>query len=75
MKRLRFSAVSAVVTIGALLFTGTVVLSQSQYPSNLLEQKGSFSAGAARALGQPFRGVATSAGIVEGLLPIRTTGD
>ena len=74
MKRLRFSAVSAVVTIGALLFTGTVVLSQSQYPSNLLEQKGSFSAGAARALGQPFRGVATSAGIVEGLFPIKSTG-
>ena len=74
MKRLRFSAVSAVVSIGALLFTGTVVLSQSQYPSNLLEQKGSFSAGAARALGQPFRGVATSAGIVEGLFPIKSTG-
>jgi len=74
MKRLRFSAVSAVVTMGALLLTGTVVLSQSQYPSNLLEQKGSFSAGAARALGQPFRGVATSEGIVEGLFPIKSTG-
>ena len=74
MKRLRFSAVSAAVTMGALLFTGTAVLSQSQYPSNLLEQKGSFSAGAARALGQPFRGVATSAGIVEGLFPIKSTG-
>jgi len=74
MKRLRFSAVSAVVTMGALLLTGTVVLSQSQYPSNLLEQKGSFSAGAARALGQPFRGVATSDGIVEGLFPIKSTG-
>ena len=74
MKRLRFSAVSAAVTMGALLFTGTAVLSQSQYPSNLLEQKGSFSAGAARALGHPFRGVATSAGIVEGLFPIKSTG-
>jgi hypothetical protein len=52
----------------------TTILSQSQYPINLLEQKGNFSAGAARALGQPFRGVATSDGIDLGLFPIKSTG-
>lgn len=74
MKKLRFNTASLAVTLGVILFTGTAVFSQSQYPANLLEQKGSFSAGAARALGQPFRGVATSEGIVEGLFPIRSTG-
>ncbi len=58
----------------AVVLTGATVLSQSQYPANLLNQKGSFSRGAAVAMGQPFRGVATSAGIVEGLYPLRATG-
>ena len=57
-----------------LLFTGTTVLSQSLYPPGLLNQKGNFSRGATNAMGQPFRGMATSAGIIEGLYPIRATG-
>ena len=57
-----------------ILFTGGSVLSQSQYPPNLLNQKGNFSRGAAAALGQPFRGVVTSAGLIEGLYPLRVTG-
>jgi len=40
----------------------------------LLEQKGNFSAGAARALGQPFHGLTTSDGIIKGLFPIKSTG-
>jgi hypothetical protein len=74
MKLLRRIVKLAVLSIvGSMLFA-TTILSQSQYPINLLEQKGSFSAGAARALGQPFRGVATSDGIDLGLFPIKSTG-
>ena len=74
MKLLRRIVKLAVLSIvGSMLFA-TTILSQSQYPINLLEQKGNFSAGAARALGQPFRGVATSDGIDLGLFPIKSTG-
>jgi hypothetical protein len=58
----------------AISFAVSVAYSQSQYPSNLLEQKGNFSAGAARAIAQPFRGVTTSDGIIQGLFPIKSTG-
>ncbi|MDA1371990.1 MAG: DUF3500 domain-containing protein [Proteobacteria bacterium] len=57
-----------------VLLSGGSILSQSLYPPDLLDQKGLFSRGAAEAMGQPFRGVATSSGIVEGLYPIRSTG-
>jgi len=74
MELLRRIVKLAVLSIvGSMLFA-TTILSQSQYPINLLEQKGNFSAGAARALGQPFRGVATSDGIDLGLFPIKSTG-
>ena len=63
-----------VATILAISSAATIAYSQSQYPSNLLEQKGNFSAGAARALGQPFQGVTTSDGIIQGLFPIKSTG-
>ncbi len=48
--------------------------SQSQYPRALLEQKSNFMRSAARALGEPFRGLVTSGGLVEGLYPVRETG-
>ena len=57
----------------AISFAVSVAYSQSQYPSNLLEQKGNFSAGAARAIAQPFHGVTTSDGIIQGLFPIKST--
>ena len=63
-----------VATIIAISSAANIAYSQSQYPSNLLEQKGNFSAGAARALGQPFQGVTTSDGIIQGLFPIKSTG-
>ncbi|MCH8136419.1 MAG: DUF3500 domain-containing protein [Proteobacteria bacterium] len=77
MRRIRtFSAIVALAI--AALSSPTVVLSQSdnsvQYPQNLLNQKSNFSRGAAAAMSEPFRGVATSAGIVEGLFEIRNTG-
>ena len=62
------------VLLIAIIFAGTDAYSQSQYPSSLLEQKGNFSAGAARALGQPFHGLTTSDGIIKGLFPIKSTG-
>ena len=74
MNKISKCVMTAIVVLTAALFGGTAVLSQSQYPANLLEQKGNFSAGAARALGQPFRGVATSEGIIEGLYPVKSTG-
>ena len=58
---------------GTLLFTG-IALAQSLYPSNILDLKGNFSRGAATAMGEPFQGVRTSAGIIDGLYPIRSTG-
>ena len=77
MRRFRvFSAVAVltVVTLSSL----TAVLSQSQnsvqYPQGLLNQKSNFTRAAAAAMSEPFRGVATSAGIVEGLFPVRSTG-
>ena len=63
-----------VAPILAISFAVNVAYSQSQYPSNLLEQKGNFSAGAARAIAQPFHGVTTSDGIIQGLFPIKSTG-
>ena len=52
----------------------SVSWSQSQYPEALLEQKSSFMRTAARAMGEPFRGLVTSNGLVEGLYPLRQTG-
>ena len=63
-----------VAAIIAISSAANIAYSQSQYPSNLLEQKGNFSAGAARALGQPFQGVTTSGGIIQGLFPVKSTG-
>jgi len=48
--------------------------SQQGYSESLLNTKRIFSQGLADAIGQPFRGVATSSGLVEGLYPLRTTG-
>ncbi|MEX2470400.1 MAG: DUF3500 domain-containing protein [Pseudohongiellaceae bacterium] len=56
------------------LGVGAVTLAQSQYPDDLLRMKGQFSRGAAAALGEPYRGVVTSAGLIEGLYPLRSTG-
>ncbi|MEX0619453.1 MAG: DUF3500 domain-containing protein [Pseudohongiellaceae bacterium] len=60
-----------------LIFTVLIapaILAQSQYPQNILNQKGSFMRQGAAALGEPFRGIATAEGIVPGLFPLRSTG-
>ena len=72
--RLQQIGIKLLTVLVAIIFAGTDSYSQSQYPSNLLEQKGNFSAGAARALGQPFHGLTTSDGIIKGLFPIKSTG-
>ena len=72
--RLQQIGIKLLTVLVAIIFAGTDSSSQSQYPSSLLEQKGNFSAGAARALGQPFHGLTTSDGIIKGLFPIKSTG-
>jgi len=66
----------------SLLLCTTVLLSlhqaysepQDGYSDGLLRTKRTFSRGLANAIGQPFRGVATSSGVEQGLFPVRTTG-
>jgi hypothetical protein len=68
------------LSIGALLIavfaSFSQVYSQSGdgYPESLLNTKRGFSRGLADAIGQPFRGVATSAGVVSDLFPLKSTG-
>lgn len=64
----------------AAVATLTQVYSQSNtnadsgYSDGLLNTKRVFSRGLAEAIGEPFRGVATSAGVVDGLFPLKSTG-
>lgn len=62
-----------VLFISTLLVTQSI-LAQDGYETALLNQKGTFSRLAANAMAEPFRGVATSAGIEPGLHPLRSTG-
>lgn len=74
----------AVVRPIPVLFLGAALLlpaglervsqAQTQYPENLLNQKGFFSRGATEAMGEPFRGLSTSDGLMEGLFSLRATG-
>ena len=73
MGKLNNSAILTIIAATFILFISTTVLAQSRYPSGLLNQKGNFTRGAANAIGQPFRGVATSDGIIEGLFAIKGT--
>ena len=71
LKQIRIKVVTIMI---GFTFGGPIAYSQSQYPVNLLEQKGNFSVGAARALGEPFNGLTTSDGIIKGLFPVKSTG-
>jgi len=68
------------LSIGALLIAVSASFSQvySQsgdgYPEALLNTKRVFSRSLADAIGQPFRGVATSTGVVSDLFPLKSTG-
>lgn len=59
--------------LSALLMP-SIATAQSGYPEALLNSKGIFTRDGAAAMGQPYRGVATSEGIVAGLFPIQSTG-
>ncbi|MGJ8687949.1 MAG: DUF3500 domain-containing protein [Gammaproteobacteria bacterium] len=63
----------SLLTIPALLLP-VIATAQSTYPESLLNTKGIFSRDGAAAMGQPFLGVATSQGIIEGLFPMQDTG-
>lgn len=60
----------------ALVVSFTQVYSQSDgtYSEALLNTKTVFSRAFATAIGEPFRGVATSDGVIEGLFPLKSTG-
>jgi hypothetical protein len=60
--------------IAPVLLLPTVTGAQSGYPESLLNTKGIFSRDGAAAMGQPFRGVTTSDGIIEGLFPVQDNG-
>ncbi len=60
--------------LALLALTLSLAHSQSQYPEGLLSQKSSFMRNAARAMGEPFRGLTTSDGLIEGLFSLRETG-
>ncbi|MCY4264525.1 MAG: DUF3500 domain-containing protein [Gammaproteobacteria bacterium] len=64
---------TALGLITTIMLVGNV-LSQPQYPERLLNQKGTFSRAAATALGEPFQGLVTSEGRIEGLFPLQSTG-
>jgi len=49
-------------------------LAQSQYPPDLLRMKSTFSRASAAALGEEYRGVVTSGGLMQGLFPLHSTG-
>ncbi len=70
----KIATYGAAVLLTVATLAATTAVSQSQYPENLLNQKGSFSRGAARAIGEPFVGLTTSDGKQEGLFPLRATG-
>lgn len=70
---MRHSLVLLLISVPALLLP-SIADAQSAYPESLLNTKGIFTRDGAAALGQPFRGVATTDGIIEGLFPLQDTG-
>ena len=62
------------LSIIALLLISSQSFAQAGYPQSLLNTKQTFSRNAAVAMAEPYRGVATSTGIVPGLFPIQATG-
>ncbi len=77
MKKL---TVSLILLLASALLSLNLAYSQSSsgdtgsYSESLLNMKRTFSRGLANAIGEPFRGVATSDGVIEGLFPVRSTG-
>lgn len=63
----------SLLTVSGLLLPA-ITAAQAGYPESLLRTKGIFSRDGATAMSQPFRGVATSDGIIDGLFPIQDTG-
>ncbi len=67
---------TALLLLGAAITSFGQVYSQSTsgYGESLLNTKRVFSRGLADAIGRPFRGVATSSGVIDGLFPLKSTG-
>lgn len=73
MKKIIASA-SLLTAIAVASISQVYSQSDSGYSDGLLNTKRVFSRGLAEAIGQPFRGVATSSGVVSGLFPLKSTG-
>ena len=73
MKKI-IASTSLLIVAAIASFSQVYSQSDSGYSAGLLNTKRVFSRGLAEAIGQPFRGVATSAGVVSGLFPLQTTG-
>lgn len=61
-------------TLVSFLLLPSLLQAQQGYPESLLKSKGIFSRDGAAALGQPYRGVITSDGIIQDLYPLEATG-
>ena len=65
--------ITLLLIAGASLL-GAQAIAQTQYPESLLNMKRTFSRGAAQAMGEPFVGLRTSAGLQTGLFPVQASG-
>lgn len=73
MKRI-IASTSLLIVVAVASLSQVYSQSDSGYSDGLLNTKRVFSQGLAQAIGEPFRGVATSDGIVSDLFPLRPTG-
>lgn len=71
---MQYAAMPKALLFVSLLSVNMAALAQAGYDEALLNQKRIFSAAGAQAIGEEFRGIATSAGIIDGLFPVRSTG-
>jgi hypothetical protein len=73
MKRILLSTGAILIAV-LVSFSQVYSQSGSGYPEALLNTKRVFSRSLADAIGQPFRGVATSEGVLDNLFPLKSTG-
>lgn len=73
MKKI-IASTSLLLVVAIASFSQVYSQSDNGYSAGLLNTKRVFSRGLAEAIGQPFRGVATSDGVVSGLFPLKSTG-
>ena len=68
------AAVASLTQVYSQSNTQSSTSADSGYSDGLLNTKRVFSRGLAEAIGEPFRGVATSDGVINDLFPLKSTG-